>query len=205
MTRSEGSSGALLVYAVVAFALFALIGAYVSSRTPTRIDVEAVALRGVGVPVAAWFTQVGYWPALSVFGAIAILGTYVAGSRNWLVPALVGSHALSQTVIAGVKLLFHRTRPDYWLIHQEVDTSYPSGHAATAMTFYLALILLAWNAPLPRAAQFAATVVLGACVVAIPWSRLALGAHYLSDVIGGTLFGSAWLALSIALVLRYAR
>lgn len=39
-------------------------------------------------------------------------------------------------------------------------------------------------------------VVLG---VGIMWSRLALGAHYLTDVLGGAAFGTGWLALSFAL------
>jgi len=192
----------LAVYAIVGFALFAALGAYVATRTPTRLDVEAVSLRGVGVPLAVLFTSFGYWPALTVFGAATVVLLYDRTSY-WLPAALVASHTLSQIVIAAIKPIFHRTRPDYWLIRHEVDTSYPSGHSATAMTFYLALLLLVWNVRLPHAVQLGASIVLGLCVIGIPWSRLALGAHYLTDVTGGALFGSAWLAASIALWTRF--
>jgi len=45
--------------------------------------------------------------------------------------------------------------------------------------------------------------VLAVCAVAIPWSRLALGAHYATDVLGGLLLGAAWLCLVFAALLRW--
>ena len=196
---------ALAAFACAAFAAWYALGASVSRRTPARLDTEAVALRGVGTPIAAVFTQLGYWPALTVFGALVVGLTWTGVDRAWLPAALVASHALSQTAIVLVKPAFHRTRPDYWLVRHEADTSYPSGHASTAVTFYAALALLTWHARLPEPLQIAASVALAACVAGIPWSRLALGAHYLSDVIGGLTFGSAWLAASLAIGLRFVR
>jgi membrane-associated phospholipid phosphatase len=177
----------------------------VSSRTPTRIDTAAVALRGTAPPVAAFFTSLGYWPALTLLG-IAVLGLLVTRtSHAWLPAAFVASHALSQATIVAIKPLFHRTRPDDWLLRHEIDTSYPSGHSGTAMTFFLGLIVLVWHARFPAPIQILASIALGICVIGIPWSRLALGAHYLTDVLGGLLFGTAWLAASIAVYVSYAR
>jgi undecaprenyl-diphosphatase len=99
-------------------------------------------------------------------------------------------------------LLFHRSRPDAWLGIQERDLSYPSGHAVTAMVFFLGFALLAWYAPLPRPVATAIVVMLGICVVGIPWSRLALSAHYLTDVMGGLLLGTAFLCAALAVIVR---
>ena len=75
--------------------------------------------------------------------------------------------------------------------------SFPSGHAMSSTVAYGALLLVF----LPvigrryRLLVFAGAVVL---VVAIGFSRLALGVHYISDVVGGYVLGLAWLAASTA-------
>jgi undecaprenyl-diphosphatase len=42
--------------------------------------------------------------------------------------------------------------------------------------------------------------LLAFCVIGIPWSRVALGAHYVTDVAGGLLYGVAWLFAYVTLV-----
>jgi membrane-associated phospholipid phosphatase len=39
-------------------------------------------------------------------------------------------------------------------------------------------------------------------MIGVGWSRVALAAHYASDVLGGALFGSAWMCALVALVLH---
>jgi membrane-associated phospholipid phosphatase len=194
------TSAALGAYAIVAFVLVAALGAYVTPRTPTRIDIEAVALRGRATTLAAWFTSLGYWPALTALAIVLVVAFTRLTDPPWLPLALVASHSLSQIAIAAIKPAFHRTRPDYWLVRREVDTSFPSGHSATAMTFFLAALLLVSTVREPQTERIAGATVLACCVAGIPWSRLVLGAHYLTDVIGGILFGSGWLAASLALL-----
>ena len=74
----------------------------------------------------------------------------------------------------------------------EPGTSFPSGHTQAAIVGYgvLLLVLLPVIARRHRPWVFAAAV---AMVVLIGFSRIALGAHYLSDVVGAALIGSAWL------------
>ena len=75
--------------------------------------------------------------------------------------------------------------------------SFPSGHAMSSAFVYGALLLVF----LPvigrryRPVVLAGTVML---VAAIGFSRLALGVHYISDVLGGYALGLAWLAASTA-------
>ena len=75
--------------------------------------------------------------------------------------------------------------------------SFPSGHAMSSTVAYGALLLVFLPA---IGRRYRAAVVAGAVVlvVAIGFSRLALGVHYLSDVIGGYVLGLAWLAASTA-------
>lgn len=75
--------------------------------------------------------------------------------------------------------------------------SFPSGHSMTAAVAYGALLLV-FLPEIPRRWRFplvAAAVVL---VLAIGGTRLALGVHYITDVVGGFVLGLAWLFASTA-------
>ena len=116
-----------------------------------------------------------------------------------LLVIVVAGTELLNTIL---KLAFHRQRPQVSFVH--LDTySYPSGHAMMATAFYGAVAyLLCRRLPgiWPRVAVVGAAVAL---VVVLGFSRLYLGMHYLSDVLGGYAGGAFWLALSIAVALAY--
>jgi membrane-associated phospholipid phosphatase len=192
----------LLLAAVLCALATLVLGALVAQRTPTRLDVEAGALRGGGVPLALFFTGLGRWPVL--LGLAVGAGAVAAVLRTGLVAVaiLFAAQVLSQGANAAVKLLFHRARPDAWLLIHENDLSYPSGHGVTSLVFFLGFALLAWHAPLPRPVALATVAGCAVCVAGIPWSRLALSAHYATDVLGGLLFGAAWLCAALAVILR---
>lgn len=84
-----------------------------------------------------------------------------------------------------VKTFFSRGRPSIVitgfepLIDAPTCGSFPSNHAATATAFFVALLLL--NHPL--------AILVGIWAALISFSRLYLGVHYLSDVLGGVLVG----------------
>lgn len=75
--------------------------------------------------------------------------------------------------------------------------SFPSGHAMSSTVVYGALLMVF----LPVIGRRYRPVVLGGAillVVAIGFTRLALGVHFISDVLGGFVLGLAWLAASTA-------
>ena len=194
----------LTVVAVVLALATLVLGYLITHRPPASIDLAAVALRGQATSAALFFTSLGRWWMLL---PIAVIAFGVAMSlRANLVPLVIvlGTQAASQAATALVKSGFHRVRPGGFIGDPESDLSFPSGHSVTALVFFAGLAILAWHSPLPRPVAVAAVVVLGICVVGIPWSRLALGAHYATDVIGGLLFGGAWLCAAIALMMRFA-
>lgn len=107
----------------------------------------------------------------------------------WLA-AIAGALMLNSTI----KATLHRTRPGELQYSGWSEFSFPSGHSTVNIVLYSFLAFLiarnirpAWRLP----------VALGAAslVLLIAFSRLYLGAHWLSDVIGGLAFGTAWLAL----------
>ena len=203
MLRAADALESRLLLAALLCALATLaIGAAVANRPPPRIDVEAGALRGVGVPAALFFTTLGRWPVVLGLGVVAAGVALALRTGLAAVGVLIAAQVLSQGANALIKLGFHRTRPDAWLYIHETDLSFPSGHAVSAVVFFLGLALLAWHAPLPRPLATVLAAVLLMCAAGIPWSRLALGAHYVTDVAGGLLLGTAFLCVALAVVLR---
>ncbi|MBZ9715417.1 phosphatase PAP2 family protein [Deinococcus multiflagellatus] len=97
-----------------------------------------------------------------------------------------------------MKVLMHRSRPDLWpRLVQEHDASFPSGHSMYSAAFVTALILLAWRTPYRWPALILGSAFSGLVGV----SRLYLGVHYPTDVVGGWLTGAAWV-LGVYGVLR---
>jgi membrane-associated phospholipid phosphatase len=91
---------------------------------------------------------------------------------------------------------FARPRRPDWVIKHELSFSYPSSHTAIATAFYLVLAIFIARSTLPGRAWIASAIVVLA--VAIMWSRLALGAHYLTDILGGILWGCTIVAILAA-------
>lgn len=105
--------------------------------------------------------------------------------------ALGGASLLSNLASTGLKIAFGRVRPDV-IEHLDhvTNASYPSGHATSAAVVYL---LLAWLAP-PRWRR-AAWSLAGAMIVLNGFSRIMLGVHWASDILGGTMLGAAFALL----------
>lgn len=97
-----------------------------------------------------------------------------------------------------VKVAVGRPRPQVdEPILEAFGKSFPSGHSMQAVVCYgaLLLVLLPLLAGRARTAAIAGTVTLA---LLIGFSRLTLGVHYVSDVLGGYALGAAWLTASVA-------
>lgn len=109
----------------------------------------------------------------------------------------------SQILNTYLKLQFSRVRPD---INQMIDQggySFPSGHSMTAFSLYVVLAYLLWslvNRKAGRVFIMTGTILI---VLGIGWSRIYLGVHFPSDVIGGYTASGAWLMLSVTFLQMY--
>ena len=189
----------MLLAAIDSFAAFALVGVIAVWMRNSHYDVIGARLRGGAVPVAIVLTESGRWKALTALGAIAAVIFLALRAPLWIPIAILVSQITSQAVIEGVKRLFRRMRPGEWLVRVERGYSYPSGHSSTAVTFFCAWALVVARSPIPNPGRDVLEALLVLWALGVAWSRLALGAHYVTDVIGGWLFGTGWLCLMIAL------
>lgn len=103
--------------------------------------------------------------------------------------------------VAGVKRVIQRPRP-VSIYDGLAEYSFPSGHACMSVVLYgfLAMLLIQASSPAWRRTIAFATLLL---IAMISFSRLYLGAHWLSDVAAGIAFGIAWIALLTILYLRH--
>lgn len=118
--------------------------------------------------------------------------------KNKRIPILIIINMLIMWVLIGLlKKLFKRERPNINQLVKEKGYSYPSGHTMTATIFYgfnIFLIIIS-NLIIPLKISF--IIALSILILLVGYTRIYLGVHYLSDVIGALLFGSSYLLLYI--------
>jgi membrane-associated phospholipid phosphatase len=97
----------------------------------------------------------------------------------------------------GLKLLFHRARPDaslLYLIETPSSFSFPSGHAMGSAGVLSSVVVLLYALGLPRPYRTIAVGLVVVTGIGIALSRVYFGVHYPSDVLGGQLGALAWVS-----------
>ena len=193
-----------LVISIAAMWLFAAITEdVVRQESLTRFDVTLYDwLRTHSTPVGHTITSViTRFGSQEVIASVALVVAIVLVIRRegllveaWII-ALLGGELLNGTL----KRIIHRPRPPYSVILSSQSWSFPSGHAMESLVAYgMAAYLLITLLPGTRARR--SVIILGATtlILAIGFSRMYLGVHYFSDVVGGFAAGALWLAACIS-------
>jgi undecaprenyl-diphosphatase len=149
---------------------------------------------------ARLITMLGDGRVVSLFAVVGAI-VLILRKQSWPALVLVVGTALGKAVTEIQKYEFNRLRPDenphLVVIH---NLSFPSGHSANAMMTYvaLALLLAAW--------EHRRFWVVGAVALAllVGLSRVMLGVHWPSDVVGGWSYGLFW-AFLIYVISRVGR
>lgn len=114
---------------------------------------------------------------------------------------LIGALLLEVSVYGTAGYLVGRERPDVERLSSAPTQSFPSGHMAAAVTFYIGLVLIVyWNTRNPTWRRLAGIVGL-AIPAGMFVSRLYLGMHFVTDMLGGIVLG----VLSLIVALNIAR
>ncbi|WP_245864409.1 phosphatase PAP2 family protein [Paenibacillus donghaensis] len=109
----------------------------------------------------------------------------------------------SQVLNTLMKLWFRRERPDLHRMIEQAGFSFPSGHSMAAFSLYGVTAFLLWRHLRSRRERVVLILLVVFMTGGIGWSRIYLGVHYPSDVIGGYAVSGAWLMLSITLFQKY--
>lgn len=109
-------------------------------------------------------------------------------------------------VVNAIKFIIGRPRPTPDIVEvyaQSSTRSFPSGHVTSYMALYGFLFYLVYTLMRPSLSRSALLIVFGALIALVGLSRVYLGAHWASDVLGGYCFGFFWLALMIYFYQRF--
>ncbi len=200
--RPKHTIGGALI-AIVAFALFDGLGTYVARRgEPDLLAAWEHQIVGHGALLGWWLTWSCYVEALLPIAVVLLIVAWRVGQwRSRIVFTLI----VLLLCWRGADMLQHvfaRPRRLDWIVKHETAYSYPSSHAAIATGFYALWGVIFYLSELRAAARKVVGTLLILLAVAICWARLALGAHYITDVVGGALFAVALVGAGVAIAQR---
>jgi undecaprenyl-diphosphatase len=200
-----------IIALVVATLVFGAIALLVETKDPIlQRDLQVLVwLHTHGSPVFTAFllavSQLHSLIGISVF--TLLLGIAIARRHKWYwVLSLVLSVGGGMLLNMALKLLFHRDRPTWDDPILTLGTnSFPSGHTAAATLFYGFLAVYVVSHAKGIAPRVTAVVAGAAMVILVAFSRMYLGVHYLSDVLGAMAASTAWLVVCLGGVRAYSK
>ncbi|MEF2968674.1 phosphatase PAP2 family protein [Paenibacillus sp. M1] len=189
---------------------FGGIALLVSDKKIAQFDNVIISLiQGLESPVLTsimkFFTFIGGGiPVTVITIAILFILYKVLHHRRELILfiyVVIGSALLNEAL----KLVFHRARPSLHRIINANGFSFPSGHSMAAFSLYGVTAYLLWRHISTSSGRVMLIVCSSAMILTIGISRIYLGVHYPSDVLGGFLASGSWLAISIWFYQRYQK
>ncbi len=198
--RQAGVGSAVtVIVAVTAIALFAWLAAQVLDGHTMGFDLYVRGQVHADLPVSLLPVMVG----LSLLGSAADLAalSVVLVFWFWRLRWRAASAALAMSMFGAavldisLKHIFHRPRPAPFFGSDPQSYSFPSGHALASFCFFV--VLAAVIAPrISRRSLRALLWLTAVCLIAaIGLSRVWLGVHYPSDVLGGYVAAAVWVSV----------
>jgi undecaprenyl-diphosphatase len=192
----------VVLFAAAVWAFSGLLEEVLDNEKLVRWDLAVAGWFGnhataTGLRTFAVITQLGA-PVIFVIVAVVAVVLWRRKERLMLWTWL-GGNAGGKLLELVLKSTVHRTRPLHASAYLNFESfSFPSGHTmgATICYFLLAFVLTesgAWRGTRQRLAYGVAAAI----VVAVAFSRIYLGVHYPSDVLGGFAAGAAWITLCL--------
>jgi undecaprenyl-diphosphatase len=208
--RLEGYLGwhiaiGLFVFVATTFLLVAIADEVIQGRPLTVMDAEFSAwLQTTRTPARVNAMRYVTWLGSTVVASsiTTVVGIYLLLSRRryWFA-ALVLSVAGGAILNRLLKSAFQRTRPQ---LDDPIFTftgySFPSGHTLTATVVFGCLAALIVANTKHRIVRVISILSASILIALVAFSRIYLGAHYLTDVVGAIAEGLAWLALCFTVV-----
>ncbi|MFQ5948157.1 MAG: phosphatase PAP2 family protein [Acidimicrobiia bacterium] len=143
---------------------------------------------------------------MSSFGARYVIGPLLVGLLvwvmvtkrcRWVLIVLVAAFLLNPLLEFVLKAIISRPRPDLLRLRPGTGPSFPSGHVLASVGFYGVLAAVAWKSSLQRSVKRTAYLLATAIILGVGFARIYVGVHWLSDVVGGFLVGTAYVLVVV--------
>jgi undecaprenyl-diphosphatase len=194
-------SGILMALAI--FLDIAVYGTWKDILRPHVVSFDGTIINAIRLHTSEMISQAMIF--ISVLGSFKFYVTVGGVIVIWLCLKKRIAEGIMLVVCSGgsglmtllIKDIVMRFRPDMMPVIIETGYSFPSGHSVTAVCFYGYLAFLYWvygKSPVMRRTGIVTAAIMILC---IGISRIYLGVHFPTDVIGGYVGGLMWLSLSI--------
>lgn len=190
------------IISIVSLIAFVAMSILVISEKVVSFDSFVIKLvRGFEQPSLTWVAKVFTYlgsniPIVIICLAVVIWMYKVLHLRREVIffaVVILGSAMLNVIL----KNMFRRIRPDINRLIDITGYSFPSGHSMAAFTMYGILTYLLWKRFHTTSRRNLVVLLFSVIILCIGLSRIYLGVHYPSDVLGGYLASCAWLMFSI--------
>lgn len=150
-------------------------------------------------PIAKFITNFGGAIFIIVLTALLVIAI-----KNKKIGLSIFTNLVIITVLnQSLKRILQRPRPTEYRIIQETGYSFPSGHSMISMAFYGYLIYLIYRYVKNKYIKWLSISLLSILICLIGISRIYLGVHYTSDVLGGFLISISYLVIYISAVNKF--
>jgi membrane-associated phospholipid phosphatase len=201
---ADRGSAVIVAFAISAacWIVFAVLATVVSTRDSLSVDQSVLTWVGghrISAVTSAMRTVTWLGSGAVLYPATLVLALHWwRRERDWRAGAMLAASLAGSTALYNLfKRITERPRPP---AQDSLGTyphwSFPSGHATQCMAFFAMLLVLAGFGGWARLRLWEITAAV--VVLAVGASRIYLGAHWFTDVLGGYALGGAWVSLLTA-------
>ena len=145
-------------------------------------------------PIAKFITNFGG----AIFLVIATITLFIVIKNKKIGISILNNVAIVTVLNQLIKRILQRPRPTEYRIIEETGYSFPSGHSMVSMAFYGYFIYLIYKYVKNKYVKWISIILLSLLICLIGISRIYLGVHYTSDVLGGFLISISYLIIYIS-------
>ena len=146
------------------------------------------------IPIAKFITNF----VVAIFIIILVIVLFIVIKNRRIRISIFLNLVIITTLNQLLKRILQRPRPSEYRIIEETGYSFPSGHSMVSMAFYGYLIYLIYKYVKNKYVKWISIMLLSILICTIGISRIYLGVHYKSDVLGGFLISISYLIIFIS-------
>lgn len=187
---------------------FVVLAVLVAGRTSWILELDLAVQQDVFELRSDWLNEASIW--VTKLGSRWVIGALLLALMVWVVRTGRCRKALLVMVVAFLtnpllehllKVAVDRRRPTLSQLLPGRGPSFPSGHVLATVGFYGVLAAVVWRSSNRRSIRMGGSAVATLVILSVGFSRIYLGVHWFSDVVGGMLVGTAFV-IAVAWSLR---
>ena len=194
------------IICIIFFIVFIVLAVFVLTKSDIYIDNFAYLFISKFIKhnltnIVKWLTYIG--SSVAVIGITIFTFVYFKNKKYSLFMLI---NLINITIIQIIlKNIFSRNRPVDINLIDETGYSFPSGHSLTSMAFYGFIIYLIYTSKLNRRSKYIFITLFSLLILVTGISRVYLGVHYFTDILGGFTFSISYLIIYTHIIKKNIR